>query len=404
MSRWEVSTANNILKTLYEKGISSVLSPPCELFKRLRKDSKALAGEGKFVPVKYTGAGGVSSNFAKAQANQAPANYERFYITSADEYGIGSVAGKWLRQAVKGDGSLVDGLKEAVESTYYSVNRSIAANLYGDGTGSYARIDSTSTVNTATITLSNPSDAIRFEPGMMVQAWDGSSSTPRASGAAVLIVAVDPDSGTITTTAPWDSEISGISPGDHIILEGNLNNVATGLAGWLPTVAPTAGDNFFGVDRSKNPNRLAGVRVDGSGGAIDEVVMTAANRVASYGGRPNLCVINYNDFNDIALVRQSHLQTKDGTNVSQLGFEAFKIIGPRGLIEVIPDTDCPQGIGYLLTTDSWTIGSAGDVPFLDEEDGKMIDRAHDADAYEFRIKAYWNLYCNAPGHNGVIKF
>lgn len=404
MADWSPQDVEEVLKILYPKGVSDVLAPSCELYRRLKKNPKSLRGKKREVPIVYAGAGGVSSDFSSAKSTMNPAKYKSFEIPRRKIYALGQLTGEWLAAAQGEEASLVDGLREAMDRTAYSLQRAMAAYLYGDGTGVIGEIDSSSNVATATIKLKNPTEALRFEEGMVVQAWDGSSSTPRDSGATAEIVAVDPDAGTITANGNWSTLISGIQVGDKLLRKGDLNNVGMGLAGWLPTTAPTSGDNFFGVDRSANPNRLAGVRVNGSGGSIDEVLIAAANRVALYGGRPDVAFLNHLDFSEIAIARQSYLQIKDGTNKPTLGFESFKIMGPRGPIEVVPDADCPQGTAYLLTMSSWELGSAGDLPFLEQRDGMRIHRLSDDDGFGFEFKGYWNLYTNAPGHNAVITF
>ena len=67
----------------------------------------------------------------------------------------------------------------------------------------------------------------------------------------------------------------------------------SGLAAWMPLVAPTAGDNFWGIDRSTDVTRLAGVRFDGSSESIEEALVDAASLVAREGGQPDMCFMNF---------------------------------------------------------------------------------------------------------------
>src|SRR5690606_10492464 len=183
---------------------------------------------------------------ATAQANKNPSKFVKFMVDAMTDYAVDSIDGKLIAQAKGNSDALVNGIKAVSDSLIYTIGRNIASNLYGDGSGTIGIIDTSSDVTTTTITLANATDVIRFEPGDKVQLWDGSSSTLRDSGATVTIVSVDPDNGTITADAAWNT-ISGAAVGDRIIKEGNFRNVATGFAGWLPDTAPTSGDNFFGV-------------------------------------------------------------------------------------------------------------------------------------------------------------
>lgn len=402
MATWDIATADAVLKKLYPDGVSKVLAPDCELFKKLKKDPKALVGKGRYVTVQHSGASGVSADLGIAIDNADQGGYIQFYVQPKLSYAAGVIGGPLMLAATE-PGAIVNVLEEAVESITHGLGRSIAAQMYGDGSGSLGKIDASSVLTTDTIKLVNTSDAYRFETKMKVQAWSGSGSTLRNAGAAIEIKSVDYDAGTITATAPWNTVISAIATGDHLIRQGDFMNVAVGLAGWLPKTAPAPGDNFFGVDRSVNPSRLGGIRIAGSA-SIDETLMTAANKVAAVGGKPDFCVVNYMDFNEISLTRQSHLVIKDGSNSSTLGFESFKIMGPKGPIDVIPDSDCPQGTAYMLTSKSWVIGSAGDLPHIIDQNGSWLIPGARTDTYQMRMRGFWNLYTNAPGHNAVISF
>lgn len=402
-SSWSPQDVDEVLKILYPKGVSEVLAPSCELFRRLKKNPKGLRGKKREVPIVYAGAGGVSSDYASAKSTKSPAKYRSFEITRAKFYALGELDGEWLAAADGSEASLVSGLRESLDRTEYSAQRAIAAYLYGDGTGVIGTIDASSTIASPTIKLTIGTDALKFEEGMILQVAKGDMTGLRDGGATVEVVAVDPDNGTVTTSGNWSSLISGIEVGDKLLRKGDFKNVGMGLAGWLPTAAPTSGDDFFGVDRSVSPQRLAGVRINGSGGAIDEVLIAAANRCALYGGRPDTAFINHLDFAEVVIARQQNVRIPDGQKKITLGSSGAFITGPRGDIELVPDADCPQGTAYLLTMSSWELGSANEFPFLEERDGLRI-RHSDSDGFEFAFKGYWNLYCNAPGKNAVITF
>ena len=65
---------------------------------------------------------------------------------------------------------------------------------------------------------------------------------------------------------------------------------------WIPATAPSAGDAFWGVDRSKDVTRMAGVRFDGSSESIEEALIDGAALVAREGGQPDYCFMNFTSY------------------------------------------------------------------------------------------------------------
>jgi len=55
----------------------------------------------------------------------------------------------------------------------------------------------------------------------------------------------------------------------------------SGLAAWVPNVDPPIGDNFWGVNRSADPTRLAGLRYNAASQTIEEGLTSAL----AYGNR-----------------------------------------------------------------------------------------------------------------------
>ena len=89
-----------------------------------------------------------------------------------------------------------------------------------------------------------------------------------------------------------------------------MNNAKpSGLAAWIPSVAPTVGDNFYGVDRSIDSTRLAGVRYNGSAESIEEALVDASNLLAREGGKPEIGIMGFASFSALikALGRQTYL-------------------------------------------------------------------------------------------------
>jgi hypothetical protein len=227
----------------------------------------------------------------------------------------------------------------------------------------------------------------------------------RDSGKTLTISSIDRDAGTLEMSASG-ATISGLTANDLIIPEGDHNLRLTGLDGWLPSTAPTSGDSFFGVDRSDDATRLAGIRFDAAGMNILEAVIDASSRGAENGARPDKLFINFDKWRELCnylgsqkMYTQGTAWAPSGQPKADVGFQGVKIHGPSSVIEVYADRHCPAGTGYLLQMDTWCLHSTGGVPMLLEEDGQTILREATDDAYEGRWGCYYQMYCNAPGYN-----
>jgi hypothetical protein len=82
-------------------------------------------------------------------------------------------------------------------------------------------------------------------------------------------------------------------------------------------------------------------------------------------------------------------------------YKFLQLDSPMGSVKVLADNACPDAYAYLLQLDTWHIKSLGKLTQLVDEDGLVLFRVYNQDAFEVRLAAYWNLYCDAPGRNGV---
>jgi hypothetical protein len=259
------------------------------------------------------------------------------------------------------------------------------------------------------VTLDEPEDVVHFEVNLVVQASanDGTSGALRNSGAEERIVKVNRTDGTITcNSAAWNTTISAIATGDYLFRSGDFGALISGLAAWLPTTAPTGGDNFFGVDRSADPTRLAGQRYTASAGqSKEDAIFDCATRLAREGGDADKCLMNPVDFGAIAKSLQGHAtyeQTK--STEANVFYDSIKIATPAGKLSLMHDPNCPKGRFYMLQSDTWTLGSLKEVPHVVQDDGKMLERQSDSDGVMWRVRMYGNVYCEAPGLNAVGVF
>lgn len=298
--------------------------------------------------------------------------------------------------------SFLEGAKLVIDGAFRSLTNSLASALFRSGTGSIGQIGS---ISSGVITLSNPADVVQFEVNQVLQANATDGGSPRA--ALGYVIAVNRAAGTVTVASSGlggsAASPSAWAGNDYLLVQGDVNAKVKGLAAWLPTTAPTTGDSFFGVDRSQDVTRLAGVRYQGQAQSIEEALIDASSLLAREGGKPDVCITNFASYAALEKSLGSKVQYVDMKGPAEIAFRGIMINGANSMIKVFPDRNCQAQTGYLLQMNSWTLNSLGDAPqILRYGDGLEMLRVSNADAGEVRIGYYANLACNAPGYNANV--
>lgn len=397
-----------VLKTQYTQSkVNSLVYPESALFAKIKKRTD-FVGDNKVVAFHYGNPQGRAFDFSTGLTNVDASRYAKVTVTRARDYAFGQVSGEAVEAAGNDAGALLNALKKEIDNAFYTAGRSIAAQLFRNGGGSRGQISAGSSVGTPTITLADINDIVHFEKGMILNlsAADGTSGAKRTG--TVTVSSVDRDAGTITATGNWTAGIAAAAAGDYIFQNGDFeatNQAMKGLAAWIPATAPTGGDSFFGLDRSVDPTRLAGVRYTAnSGGPIEETLIKCAARLAREGGSPDMAVINPIDYGNLVVALGSKVvyDRMNSSDDPSIGFESVKLMGPKGPINVVSDLNCPSGKGWMLTSKVWSFETLKGAPRILNLDGNDMRAAATSDSYIFRIGYYGNLICEAPGWNAYF--
>ena len=367
-------------------------------------------GKGLPIPIWHATGQGHGNDIAQAQANQSDSKFEEFILRRARYYGVHELSRAVLKSSVGREHAFLEAQGAVMDELIYNMTRNMANDLYKDGSGSRGVVGSGEA--TPTITLEDPEDIVNFELGMFIEATSGSSfGTVHTGGAAVAqITGIDRDAGTLTTTGNWTALITDpIAAGDHLFVRGDAQATfaaarkVVGLAGWLPSTAPAPTDNFFGVDRSVDVTRLAGIRHDGSSQSVEEAIIDTGTKMFREGARPDLTLINPVQFAELAKSLQgkaeySPVSSPDGV----VSFSSLKVRTGAGEVSLLSDPNCPVNRAYMLQTNTWKLYCLGPMIELIDEDGLTMMRKAASDDYEVRFASYCQLGCNAPGKNAVV--
>lgn len=387
------------------------------------KDESPDGFAGKYIPVplEYGNPQGRAHTFSNAQNQQTASNLVSFFVYVISDYQLVTITNLLMEQTKSNAGAFVDAAKLQIDGGFRNITNNIAFELFGDGTATRGISTSSSTQNGVVaggtvLPLSNPQQIVAFEVGMLLVASSSAGGAP--SSDTVIITAVDRANGIVYGTASAASLSANWAIGSgaaYLSISGDLPSAGasntgsflalSGLAAWVPSSNPASNDNFWGVNRSADPTRLAGLRYNASSQTIEEGITNALAFLNREGGKPDLCIMDFASY--AALVnalgaKVQYVQVKH--DEVEVAFEGISFQSAYGRVTVLADRSCPPQTAYLLTMSTWKLRSLGKVPHILTYGMEGLEglRVGNADALEIRIGYYGNLICSAPGFNCVV--
>lgn len=372
---------------------------------------------GKYIPVplEYGNPQGRSHTFATAQTNQTAASLVSYFVYVIEDYQLVTITNLLMEQTKTNAGAFVDAAKMQMDGGFQSISNNIASELFGSGTATRGQIGTyNQTGAVITITLSSPADVVKFEVGMTLSASSTDGGAPSTDY--VDLTSVNRITGVIAGTSSTGGALSGNwAVNGFLTVQGDLpaggaTNTGSylalsGLAAWVPKTSPGSTDSFWGVNRSADPTRLAGLRYDASSLTIEEGIVNALALANREGAKPDYCIIDFASYGALVNALGAKVQyVKIEHDEVQVAFEAIMFHSAYGKVIVLADRSCPVQTAYLLTLKTWKLRSLGKVPHILTYGMEGLEglRVGNADALEIRIGYYGNLICCAPGFNMVV--
>lgn len=397
---FDLTAANAALKELYDGQVVENLVYADNPF--LAMVPKFTEFGGKYLPVPIiTGVSqGRSATFSNALGNQAPVQIQSFLLTRKSDYSIATIDNQTLLASKTDKMAFIEGSKVVIDGAIRAITLNLAAQLFRSGTGSRGQISS---ISSGVITLVNAADVVQFEVNMTLQAnsADGGASPRAALG---YVTAVDRQAGTVTVSATAlggsAGSPSGWTTNDYLLVQGDNNNTISGVAAWLPTSAPSSTDNFYGVNRSADRIRLAGVYYNGSSQSVEEALIDSAMLTAREGGKPDHVIMPFATFGALEKSLGAKIQYVDVKGPAEIAFRGIKVNGANSTLQIFPDRSCQVAKAWMLQMNTWRLDSLNEAPHIVRYlDGLEMLRVYNQDAAELRVAYYANLECRAPGWN-----
>jgi hypothetical protein len=372
------------------------------------KDESPDGFAGKYIPVplEYGVPQGRSHTFSTAQGNQTATQLASFFVYVIQDYQLVTITNLLMEQTKSNAGAFVDAAKLQMDGGFRNITNNIAFELFGTGTASRGTSKSTSTQSGTTaggtvLPLTNANQIVAFEVGMTLVASATDGGAP--SSDYVTVTSVDRANGIVTGTASAASlsanwaigsgsaflSVQGDLPASGATSTGSFLALS-GLGAWIPTATPSSSDNFWGVNRSADPTRLAGLRYDATSYTIEEGMTNALAFANREGAKPDICVMDFASY--AALVnalgaKVQYVQVKH--DEVEVAFDGIMFQSAYGKITVLADRSCPPQTAYVLTMNTWKLRSLGKVPHILTYGMEGLEglRVGNADALEIRKQA-----------------
>lgn len=359
-------------------------------------------------------------DFGQAKQNKTASTAEEFQVQLASYYGNFSIGGDLYRR-YKFTGNkavLKDPMERESKGIMKQAKNDFSSFLHGNGGGALGRIASTSTLSSQTITLDASADRRRIVKGMTLWAatTDGTTGAVLPGFAKVASVGGTPTAPTVTIEqASWQAAFPGLTTTSYLFRAGcfGTGSVFLGFDAWCPEHSGSPG-TFLGVNRNNAPEQLAGISTTLTNKSPRQRVLLASQLQADSGASDGRLVYVMHTSNwidlQIELTNANMLQmTKApsapvGSLKVGVDYEAIKMVGAGGPIEVVATPWANPKVERLLNLDTWKMASCGDWFHWDDDatpDDAMLEDA--ADAREVRSVGDQQLYCTDPWANVRVK-
>ena len=332
-------------------------------------------------------------------------NWVVSYTDTSKLYGRVTVDNPSVMRASRDIGAFMRLTQKEIQDTLDNMTMIRYGNqLWSDGAGDIAQILAVTGAPVTSFTLTNYEDAIKFDgSGKQVIQYaavgNRSSGGVRAGSCVVTGVERYTSAGvakiTVTTT--------GVDPQatDYVYVNGTYANGPKGIPAWIPLTTPSS-TPFFGVDRTPEPELLAGFRGTWEGTIADSASKLVSVMSAYF--EPEATAMWVSPYRWYQL--QFELQAKnlfmlDNQRTLEWGTTVMNLITPSGVIPVLADPYCPANAGYLLNHGQMEFLTTGPMIHAADEDVAGL-RLSDDDGLEYRFRSLSCFRMDMPQKCGVF--
>lgn len=383
------SDISALFKRKYEKPSEQTFNTMYPILGQI-KQKDDFTGAQKNFPVPLSFGGSVGSG-SLPTANTA--QWGNVTLTRKKVYGRLGIDRETIYAAKDDAGSFVRATKEFVRKTVESYTRNTNRILFGKSDGSLGTIASggVSGSNPYVLTISDATwKEANFEENDYVNIETGNTDL-------FEITLVDPANKQITVNRISGSQVPAQT--DEIFMQGSEDNDPAGLE----AVCDATSGSLFGVTvqrRFQAYQKAAG----GAGISIDLLNEACLEMIKRNGKKPSHIAVSYVQYRKLLNQMQDqkvyNFGPKHDAYKAILSFTGIEHMTPAGAVPIVPERFVPDSRVYLLNTDFIEMHRAPGFGWF-SDDGTVLLRQADSDAYEARYGGYFEFFIN-PAFQGTI--
>lgn len=384
---------DSVLKQSYEGKIRDILNSSIFLLKMLSKDDGSFVGRQVVFPVNVARNEGVG---ARADNGTLPTAtnevYQESRITVKYNYGRIQVTGPTIKASQNDSGAFAKAVGSEIKAMVRNLKSDINRQLYGDGTGVLCLTNGAG-ANTTGLVVDTPGSRF-LKSGMLVDVYTATTGGTQEVNS--ISISTDPT----TTTAATLASAQTWSNNSYVFREDNRNQEMLGVR--IIVDDGTLGATLQNINRNTYP-RWRGNLLGNAGTnrtlTLDLMQRGIDNANEQGEGETDLIVGHHS-------IRREYLRllqpdVRYAPTELRGGFKVLSYAGGGDDTVIYFDKDADYNRFYFLDTSSLKIYRQSDFYWMDE-DGAILSRVSNTDAFEATLKYYAELGTDAPNKNSRL--
>ena len=398
------STADAVLKEFYLPGIRSILNNEVFLLSQVETNSEDIEGRRAVLAINTGRNQGIG---ARAEMGLLPdaghQGYNEERVPLKYNYGRIQLSGPVIRSMGSDRGSFTRAIQSETQGVTRDLRNDVNRQVFANGSGAIASLAAAAAGNTGTVQNATATMMRQLQVGMVIDI--GTAANPTSSAAARTITSVNVTAGTFV----FSGAAAAITVGDFVTRQGSggVGAAQKEITGLALQVAATGA--LWNIDPASVPNWAS--YVDDPGGAsrpvTEEMFIKAAQEVNINSGEEiNLWVTTAGVQRAYAALLTTLKRFNDPVNLHG-GFKALDLSntnqGQTGTntVAMVWDKDCQSNTAWGMTTRRFQWYKMSDWEFM-EEDGAVLSRVPNVDAYEATLFLYAELATDGRNSHAKI--
>jgi len=402
----DLAAASDVLKVRYIGPIREQINQKTVLLSRLEKEDGFVDTSGKTFTVPIHTGRNISAGSSRTDGGTLPTagvqQYKTAVIPNAYVYTTIKVTGPTIRATRDSAGAFVRAIDSETRGATKDMKREVNRMFNGDGTGALAYWTSADNTSGTDVDDKQGTNFVHL-PKAGTITCDLIDASDHSTKVGDSIVITRGASTTTTTAVTWAGTVTGSADEDYLVKEDTLGNEIMGLRGIVSASNPpllsgglhglaVASNAYWTAQSFGNSGTKRDLDLDIMQAPLDAIAMESdfdesdvSFLLANYAIRAKYVSLLQAD------KRFVNTMTLDG------GFTAVEFNGKP----MILDSQADRGRIYYIVGESLRIFRTSDFDWMDQ-DGAVLARVANEDAYSATLFAYMNLGCLFRNANAVL--